>query len=180
MRGKGRKRPAVRRKAAGAAKRNQRNRTARDGETRRKMKQWYAVGLGKREARVYPRSQRTLPFKRERKGKNIQNNSLGGGLGNLSQEQTRRVCDAGTANLAKAGSIRKRSAGYAMPLQRMVSPEFPPLSLLPEQILVHLGFDFVADFALDGEGSGAHHAFGQEERLLEGDIQGALVNVRAL
>ena len=114
LRGKGRKKPAVRRKAAGAAKRNQRNRTARDGETRRKMKQWYAVGLGKREARVYTRSQRTLPFKRERKEKNIQNNFLGGGLGNLSQEKTRRVCDAGTANLAKAGSIRKRSAGYAI------------------------------------------------------------------
>ena len=123
LRGKGRKKPAVRRKAAGAAKRNQRNRTARDGETRRKMKQWYAVGLGKREARVYPRSQRALPFKRERKGKNIQNNFLGGGLGNLSQEQTRRACDAGTADISRSVSMRKPSGtGHTMPLQRMVSP----------------------------------------------------------
>ena len=30
------------------------------------------------------------------------------------QEQTRRVCDAATANNARAESIRKRSAGYAM------------------------------------------------------------------
>ena len=114
LRGKGRKKPAVRRKAAGAAKRKQRHRTARDGETRRKMKRWYAVGLGKREARVYPRSQRTLAFNRERKGKNIQNNFLGGGLGNLSQEQTRRVCDAVPAINANEESMRKRSAGYAI------------------------------------------------------------------
>ena len=46
---------------------------------------------------------------------NIQYDFLGRGCGgNHSQEQTRRVCDAGTANSAEAGSIRKQSAGYAM------------------------------------------------------------------
>jgi len=70
---------------------------------------WYAVGLGKREARVYPRSKRTLPFKRDRKGKNIQNYFLGGGLGNLSQEQIRRACDAGTVNVVRGVSMRKPS-----------------------------------------------------------------------
>ena len=38
-----------------------------------------------------------------------------------SQEQTRRVCDAVKANHADAESMRKRSAGHAMILQRIPS-----------------------------------------------------------
>ena len=45
----------------------------------------------------------------------IQYDFLGRGCGgNRSQEQTRRVCDAADANNADGGSIRKRSAGYAI------------------------------------------------------------------
>ena len=48
---------------------------------------------------------------------------LEGAWGNQSQEQTRRVCDAGTANVARGVSMRKPSGvGHTMPLQRMVSP----------------------------------------------------------
>ena len=55
--------------------------------------------------------------------RNIQYDFLGKGCwGNRSQEQTRIVCDAAPAINANADSMRKRSAGHAMNLLRMVSP----------------------------------------------------------
>ena len=57
----------------------------------------------------------------------------GGNGGNHSQEQTRRVCDAANANMARAESMRKPlGAGHAMPRQRMVSPALlhPPYAFL--------------------------------------------------
>ena len=38
---------------------------------------------------------------------------MGYAQGLMDQEQTRRVCDAASAIIAEARSIRKRSAGYA-------------------------------------------------------------------
>ena len=48
---------------------------------------------------------------------------LEGAWGKRSQEQTRRACDAGTADISRSVSMRKPSGtGHTMPLQRMVSP----------------------------------------------------------
>ena len=43
------------------------------------------------------------------------------------QEQTRRVCDAASAIIAEARSIRKRSAGYAMLLKSLLPQIFPAI-----------------------------------------------------
>ncbi|MBQ6803586.1 MAG: hypothetical protein IJP04_02915, partial [Clostridia bacterium] len=81
--------------------------------------------LKSREQKLFPAfSIASLAFNLIRKAQDKSRMTfLEGAWGNQSQEQTRRVCDAGTANVARGVSMRKPSGvGHTMPLQRMVSP----------------------------------------------------------